>query len=251
MTERLRKILKGGKIDPKTADEAAVKYAIDNAGGSGDLLIVTADLTVDSETTPWKLDFSNFRNSNAEITYEEIAEAVAAHKTVVLMADAETGGDDPLVFAAVANFSPKGIQDVVYFNGIAPLNDGIYYNVVVGVGLDNHGATVGITDLLPLTKTDPAPLIIPGTISDTTATSISETPLSSIYAAFEAGRTIYFEANVGNGRGRFECNSVELNAGTYTVVYAAPMIITGKPAVYEIKFAGSDTTGTATVAVGS
>ncbi len=30
MTERLRKILKGGKITPKTADETAVKYAVDN-----------------------------------------------------------------------------------------------------------------------------------------------------------------------------------------------------------------------------
>lgn len=35
MTERLRKILKGGKLAPKTADEAAVKYAVDNAGGGG------------------------------------------------------------------------------------------------------------------------------------------------------------------------------------------------------------------------
>lgn len=44
MTERLRKILKGGKIDPKTADEAAVKYAIDNASGGG-------SITVDTEIT--------------------------------------------------------------------------------------------------------------------------------------------------------------------------------------------------------
>lgn len=44
MTERLRKILRGGKLTPMTADEAAVKIAVDNAGG-GDagLPAVTTD----------------------------------------------------------------------------------------------------------------------------------------------------------------------------------------------------------------
>lgn len=44
MTERIRRILRGKNITPKTADEAAVKYAVENGGGGGSgLPAVTTD----------------------------------------------------------------------------------------------------------------------------------------------------------------------------------------------------------------
>lgn len=49
MTERIRRILRGKNITPKTADEAAVKYAIANGGGGGGILRVPFALTITQE----------------------------------------------------------------------------------------------------------------------------------------------------------------------------------------------------------
>lgn len=108
MTERIRRILRGKNITPKTADEAAVKYAVANGGGGGGILRVPFALTVTQEGISGETD-AVFADVLAERKNGKVIVAAAAMdfgSGIVqyldgVMSGGEAGGDSVLASTVV------------------------------------------------------------------------------------------------------------------------------------------------------
>lgn len=149
MTERLRQILRGKNVAPKTADEAAVAMALENAGGGGggggesNVVLIPFTLTADPDTGAIK------GSTNAAIA--DAAAALAANK--ILIADSTiavgafgtnhlraimTGleGDSPAFRACVPMLNDAGTELGLY--AITWTGDG-------EDGVDVRGGKVAVT----------------------------------------------------------------------------------------------------------
>lgn len=132
MTERIRKILRGKNITPKTADEAAVKAALP--------LYVPFTVTVD-ETTG---DIS--ATTTAE--FDTVRDAVLARKTVI----AEVALDDNItVYAPLSSKNPAAAPTVLTFSLAVDIGDETAAPQLMQIGFAVNEVKATVVDLAIVT----------------------------------------------------------------------------------------------------
>lgn len=236
MTERERKLLRGGTFDPVTQDEAAIKYAIDNAGGGGgsDLptpgtagnvltstgdgwesaappesdndYIIEADLTVDIAT-------QSFGVSPVEHDIADVYAAAAANKNIRLIAVNDTLGIRVAIDAVLSQS-----QEFFIFSGTMTGFDGKPIAFVVTADDDKDAAVPTIKFTAVTVPTLPAPIsngfvlgvdngayalvnvmpyIMHATVSGSTVT-LTDGDVAEAIAAKNAGRVVQLEYTDSN-----------------------------------------------------
>ena len=137
MTERLRKILRGASITPKTADEAAVTTAIENAGGGGsgdggNVLRIPFTLTVEQET--------GAITGTTEAVIADAAAALDAGKILIADATLDAGAFGEQHLCAVMSGT---VGDSSAFKAcVSSLSDSGATLELYGIAWDATGVTV-------------------------------------------------------------------------------------------------------------
>lgn len=267
MTERLRKILRGGKLTPVTADEQAVKIAVDNAGGGdtygtvGEIAVGTMEQsndgvytfkatnvtvpTIDTSTTYY---LNNLENPSSHVDFIEGSPALLFNvdnpedflpkdpsKLLVALAY-DVQESTCLVMSDRPDLSNTTVKILKKVSG----GGRITADDELSETSENPVQNKVITAALEAAK----PLIVHGTVDivNSTAEITDEISLGEIYDAAEAGRFVAFECSLGEGNAtRMELTSRTLVGGEYSFVFNAAADMNNKPAVVIVTFENSKT----------
>lgn len=174
MTERLRKILMGGNIKPLSADEAAVKTAIDNAGsgggggGSSDAFIVTLKET---------------ETENVYTSDKTVDEAIAAYATQPVYIRMPVGRDGD------ANV-PVYIANDGYVMAALIIQEGSGHMAITIIGTNDKGAETW-TAVQHKVNYDTGPLYVDIAENEGAAEPpVLSVNLSEVVAAYKAGKQV-------------------------------------------------------------
>lgn len=231
MTERLRKILRGSKLTPMTADEFAVKEAIDNAGSGGDKYETVTEIEIQPMEQGAGIGFPDdwwYRDTPALVfdideneTYywndsDHPCDSVLVIPNVVkLILFNCVSENDTIVAIDATKPSYAVIDDGREHLAVESSEDISNTTVKILKKVSGGGAGIIIDDkieedsLNPVeggaiydrfeqvdrTINDTKPLIISGTLSNVEETLYVTitTPLADIYTAAEAGRAVFLE----------------------------------------------------------
>ena len=130
MTNRLRRILRGESIAPKTLDEKAVKEAVQNANSTYDIAF-SADITTDP-TKPTAATTASFADA---------LQAQTEGKTLRAVIDF---GDGVAKYGTqLAYFPTEGSEEIAFF-AVAIIGSAVYY---IQVTWNDDGAGISLTEL--------------------------------------------------------------------------------------------------------
>lgn len=274
MTERLRKILRGGKLTPMTADEKAVKIAVDNAGGGGDEYETVAEIavgqmveqgggyvyTIPNEDQPQlprgseSLCFNsveyplrwvetgtryvyNMDDEGSQVGIPAYGVVMDGTNAIMVMSDSNAIQNTTVtILKKISGSGSITVDDKLQADSTNPVENGAIYEEFEDVYAKIQRAK---------------PLIVHGTVDivNSTAEITDEISLGEIYDAAEAGRFVAFECSLGEGNAtRMELTSRTLVGGEYSFVFNAAADMNNKPAVVIVTFENSKT-GTFEMAV--